>query len=189
MRDRFVAEVERITWAFKLAEATINLPGNEAMPEIQVFELQTKTDDISRVVLTAIDKTVRTPIVFEIVRGQAAERRIRMTAAYKEIGTGTPKLSDYFSTGWQADDMDRKPLPTAISLPDLYVALLEPLMPVAARAGEEVSEVVARLKAAGKLEREVASLERKLRNEPQLNRKVELRRNLRPKQTELEKQR
>ena len=77
VRDRFVAEVERITWAFKLAEATINLPGNEAIPEIQVFELQTKTDDISRVVLTAIDKTVRTPIVFEIVRGQAAERRIR----------------------------------------------------------------------------------------------------------------
>ena len=62
-------------------------------------------------------------------------------------------------------------------------------MPVSARAGEEVSEVVARLKAAGKLEREVTSLERKLRNEPQLNRKVELRRNLRSKQTELEKQR
>ena len=41
-----------------------------------------------------------------------------------------------------------------------------------------MSDVAARLEAVRKLEREVAALERKLRTEPQLNRKVELRRAL-----------
>lgn len=52
-----------------------------------------------------------------------------------------------------------------------------------------MSDVAARLQAVRKLEREVASLERKLRAEPQLNRKVELRRALKTKQAELKQQR
>jgi hypothetical protein len=45
-----------------------------------------------------------------------------------------------------------------------------------------MSDVADRLAAVRKLEREVAALERKLRTEPQLNRKVELRRTLKTKQ-------
>ena len=48
-----------------------------------------------------------------------------------------------------------------------------------------MSEVAARLDKVRKLEREIASLERKLRTEPQLNRKIELRRALRTRQAEL----
>ena len=44
-------------------------------------------------------------------------------------------------------------------------------------------------RAVRKLEREIATLERKLRTEPQLNRKVELRRKLQTQQHELERQR
>jgi hypothetical protein len=51
--------------------------------------------------------------------------------------------------------------------------------------GEEVSEVATRLEKVRKLEREVATLERKIRTEPQLNRKVELRRALKAKQATL----
>ncbi len=52
-----------------------------------------------------------------------------------------------------------------------------------------MSDVADRLATVRKLEREVASLERKLRTEPQLNRKVELRRTLKTKQHDLEQQR
>ena len=45
--------------------------------------------------------------------------------------------------------------------------------------------IAERVEAARKLEREIAALERKLRNEPQLNRKVELRRTLKAKQATL----
>ena len=189
VRDKFVSEIQRITWAYKLAQSTINLPGNADVPEIQIFQIDTKGDDVGESVLAAIDKAVKTPIIFEIVTGEGDEQRVRMAASHKQAGHATPKLSAYYTTDWQPQDAERQPLPTAISLPSLYTALLAPLTPVSARPGEELSDVAARLQAVRKLEREVASLERKLRAEPQLNRKVELRRALKTKQAELKQQR
>ena len=80
-----------------------------------------------------------------------------------------------------------RPGPTtkAHCLNQLYAALLEPLTPLTVRPGENLSEVAERLTAVRKLEREVASLERKLRTEPQFNRKVDFRRALKTKQHEL----
>jgi hypothetical protein len=189
VKESFVAEVQRITWAYKLAKATINLPGNPAVPEVQVFQVDAKNDDIHEPALTAIDKAIRFPIIFEITRGDGANRSVRMVAAHKQLGAGAPKVSAYYSTGWQPTDTERQPLPTAITLAALYTALLDPLTPVSSRPGEEVSELAVRLQAVHKVEREIASLERKLRTEPQLNRKIELRRTLKSKQLELEQQR
>lgn len=188
VREKFINEVQRITWAYKLAEATINLPGTSAVPEIQVFTIDAKTDDVSEGVLGAIDKAIPFPIIFEIARHRE-QPEVRIAAAHKQLGEGTPKLSAYYSTGWQPEDTTRQALPTAITLPALYAALLQPLTPITARPGEEMSDVADRLATVRKLEREVASLERKLRTEPQLNRKVELRRTLKTKQHELEQQR
>lgn len=188
VREKFINEVQRITWAYKLAETTINLPGTSAVPEIQVFTIDAKNDYVSEGVLGAIDKAIPFPIIFEIARHRE-QPEVRMVAAHKQLGTGAPKLSAYYSTGWQPGDTSRQALPTAITLPALYAALLQPLTPITARPGEEVSDVADRLAAVRKLEREVASLERKLRTEPQLNRKVELRRTLKTKQHELEQQR
>lgn len=189
LREKFVAEVQRITWAYKIAEATVNLPRGSDVPEIQVFQVDAKGVDVSEPVLAAIDKAVKTPIIFEIATGDGDDRRIRMTAAHKQLGAGAAKLGAYYTTGWQSQDAERQPLPTAISLPSLYTALLLPLTPVSARPGEGMSDIAGRLEAVRKLEREVASLERKLRTERQLNRKVEIRRALKTKQVELEQQR
>ncbi|MBK0419015.1 DUF4391 domain-containing protein [Leucobacter sp. CSA1] len=188
VREKFINEVQRITWAYKLAETTINLPGTSAVPEIQVFTIDAKTDYVSEGVLGAIDKAIPFPIIFEIARHRE-QPEVRIAAAHKQLGAGTPKLSAYYSTGWQPEDTTRQALPTAITLPALYAALLQPLTPITARPGEEMSDVADRLATVRKLEREVASLERKLRTEPQLNRKVELRRALKTKQHELEQQR
>lgn len=186
VREKFIAEVQRVTWAYKLAESTINLPGNTEVPEIQVFQIDAKGDDVSDPVLAAIDKAVQTPMIFEVI---SADGRIRMTATHKQLGSSAPKLGAYYTTGWQPEYAERQPLPAAITLPALYTTLLQPLSGASARPGEELSEVSARLEAARKLEREIASLERKLRTEPQLNRKVELRHTLKMKQAELDRQR
>jgi hypothetical protein len=189
VREKFVSEVQRITWAYKLAEPTINLPGSETVPEIQVFHIDAKTGDVADEVLSAIDKAIQYPIIFEITRAMAGDPQIRMVAAHKQLVSGAPKLSTYYSTSWLPADAQRQSLPTAISLPTLYVALLEPLTPVTVRPGEEMSEVADRLAIVRKLEREITALERKLRTEPQLNRKIELRRSLKNRQQELEQQR
>lgn len=189
VREKFVSEVQRITWAYKLAEATINLRGDDAVPEIQVFQLDCKGDDVAGSVLTAIDKAIPLPIIFEVTRRTTSGDQVRMVAAHKLLGAGAPKPSGYYSTGWMPSDAERRPLPTVITLPGLLAVLLEPLTNLVVRPGEQVSDVADRLRAVGKLEREIAELERKLRTEPQLNRKIELRRTLKSKQHELEEQR
>ncbi|WP_326831560.1 DUF4391 domain-containing protein [Arthrobacter sp. BL-252-APC-1A] len=188
-REKFVSEVQRIVWTHKLAPATVNLPGTLEVAEIQVFRIDAKGGEVSDSVLSAIDKAVKFPIIFELVGGEGENRKICMAAAHKQIRTGTPALSQHFRTAWQRLAADRSPLPAAIDLGGLYTALLTPLLPVATRAGDDVSEVAARLVSVRKLEREIATLERKLRTEPQLNRKIELRRTLKIKQAELEQQR
>lgn len=185
IREKFINEVQRITWAYKLAEATINLPSTPAVPEIQVFTIDAKTDDVSEAVLGAIDKAIPFPIIFEVVRQRGEQPGTRTVAAHKQLGTGAPKLSAYYSTGWQPGDTSRQDLPTAITLPALYAVLLQPLTPITARPGEEMSDVADRLAAVGKLEREATTLKRKLRTELQLNRKIELRRELKERQAAL----
>lgn len=189
VREKFVSDIQRITWAYKLAEATINLPGTAVVPEVQVFTIDAKNRDVGEPILNAIDKAIPFPIIFEIVHQSAGRSEVRMAAAHKQLEAGAQNLSGYYSTGWQSIDTMRQPLPTAITLPALYTAILQPLTPLTVRPGEEMSEMAARLATVRKLEREIAALERKLRTEPQLNRKVELRRTLKTKQHELERQR
>jgi len=189
VREKFVSDVQRITWAFKLAESTINLPGNTSVPEIQVFNIDAKVGDVADQVLSAIDRAIQYPVIFEITRETAGKSQVRMVAAHKQLSSGAPKLSAYYSTGWLPAEAERLPLPTSIGLPTLYAAILEPLTPVRMRPGEQMSEVADRLATVQKLEREILAVEHRLRIEQQLNRKIELRRALKTKQQELEQQR
>ena len=165
LREKFVDDIQRITWAYKLADDTIRLRGTATVPEIQVFTIETKGADVSEEVLAAIDKTVHFPIIFEV----ASTQRVRMVAAQKTLNGKVPHIATYFTT----------------DLPSLYEALLGSLLPVPMRAGETVSEATDRLERARKLQREMVALEKKLRNEPQLNRKIDLRRQLKERETAL----
>ena len=169
VRARFVAEVKGITWAYKLAESTINLPSSSEGPEIQVLVIKAKGPNVDDSVLSTIDRAIKQPVIFEI----ATAGGTRMAATLK---AGTP-CGRYYSSGWSQED-DRRPLPPCITLSNLYAALLEPLLPIRLRGGEGLSDLADRLARVSRLERQIATLERKLRTEPQLNRKVELRRTL-----------
>lgn len=174
LREKFIDDIQRITWAYKLADDTIRLRGNAAVPEIQVFTVEIKGAAVSHDVLAAIDKTVHFPIIFEIVSGD----RVRTVAAQKSLYGKSPTIGPYFTTDWQPADTSRRPLPTALDLQGLYEAILTALLPLDTRAGETAADAIHRLDRVRKVQREMAALERKLRTEPQLNRKIELRRQI-----------
>ncbi|GIJ48816.1 hypothetical protein Val02_57020 [Virgisporangium aliadipatigenens] len=175
LREKFVDEVRRITWAYKLADDTIRLRGTTAVPEIQVFTVETKGENVSDDVLTAIDKSVHFPIIFEIV----SNGHVRTVAAHKSLQGKAVMIGAYFTTVWQVADAPRRPLPAALDLPSLYEAILTALLPIETRAGETVAEATDRIARARRLQREIGGLERKLHTESQLNRKIVLRRQIR----------
>lgn len=184
LRYKFVADIQRITWAYKLADETIHLRGTDDVPEIQIFVIDAKEEDVRDEVLTAIDKAVPFPIIFEINRADN-DPRTRIVAAHKELSAGKPKLGPYISTSWISSDSPRTPLPTALDLPTLYAALVAPILPTGVRAGEQLAEASERLVQVRKLEREIKTLERRMRNEPQFNRKVELQRDIKARTADL----
>jgi len=176
VKDKFVSEIQRIVWSYKLAENTVNLRPDKAVMEIQVFKIDAKRGEVSQDVLFAIDRAIPFPIIFEINRDFDGSSNVRMVAAHKHFEGTKFKLSSYFGTEWVPLDFQRSPMPIALDLNGLYAALIQPLLPIAARYGESLSEATERLNQVTKIQREIATLETRLRKEQQFNRKLEIRR-------------
>lgn len=144
LRALFVAQVESITWAYKLAPETINLPAKPDVPEIEVFEIALKTADLGHAVLRCIDKAIPFPILFNL----RFEGRTQPVAAYKrpsEANAAQWVVGDYHAAPWQADSQAKPSLPLALDLQGLYEQLLRQHLSLPARVGEALREQLARL--------------------------------------------
>lgn len=127
LKDLFVQQVEQISWGYKLAPETINIPSTEAISEIQVFQISLKSPQLDHRVLQAIDKAIPFPILFEVSYGG----QIKLVAAYKrrhEADTTRWVVGRYFESNWQPSTAPRGPLPLALNLSVLYEQLLTPLV-------------------------------------------------------------
>ncbi|MFC6674088.1 DUF4391 domain-containing protein [Marinobacterium aestuariivivens] len=127
LKDLFVQDVDQITWAYKLAPETINIPATEAVSEIQVFQVKLKTSGLDHKVLQAIDKAIPFPILFEL----SYRDQIKLAAAYKrphETDSNRWVVGRYFESDWQPEETQREPLPMALNLSVLYEQLLTPLV-------------------------------------------------------------
>ncbi|XBB66383.1 DUF4391 domain-containing protein [Nocardioides sp. WV_118_6] len=184
LKQRLVDEVQRVRWAYKLGEESVRLAPGETVTEIQVFVLDLKGSTLDNSVLASIDKAIPSQIIFELRREDGLWIEQAMTAAYKRAG-GKTKGTDYFRTGWIGSDQPRIPLPAALDMDGLYSQLLGRLLPHPIWPAEELSDALDRMGRIRGLTREIAALEKKLRTEPQLNRKIELRRQIKERTTVL----
>lgn len=178
LRDKFVSQIEQITWAWKLAPETIRLAASPAALEIQVFDIALKGDELDEEVLRAIDRAIPHPILFQLQRAE----QVRLVAAYKRPSqTDVDKwvLDGYLFGPWLAADTERQPLPPALDLYRLYEQLLRSLLALPARSGESLADQLARLNELHRRQNEYRKLETHLHRERQFNRKVALNAELR----------
>lgn len=182
LKQEFIEVVQRIRWAYKIGEESVRLKAVASVQEFQVFEVELKGSEAPDAVLKAIDKAIPSPVVFELTR---LNGEVQVAAARKEPGLRGPKLSSHFRSAWLQSDSPRADLPPALDLRGLYETILASLLPVSRRPDEALSEVIDRLAQVSRLEREIGALSRRLRTEPQVNRKVEIRRSLRAKEAQL----
>ena len=184
LRALFVEQVESITWAYKLAPETINLPAKPDVPEIEVFEIALKLPDVSHSVLRCIDKAIPFPILFVL----RFEDRIQAIAAYKrpsDAASGQWVLGDYHAAPWQKDDAPRAALPVALDLQGVYEQLVRHHLAIPARPGESLRDQLDRLAALAAKQTAATKLEARLAQEKQFNRKIEINAQLRTVRTEL----
>ena len=64
VKQLFVSQVEQIVWQHKLAPETVNLKPSRAVPEIQIFSIALKGDELKPEVLRCIDLAIPFPIIF-----------------------------------------------------------------------------------------------------------------------------
>jgi hypothetical protein len=185
LKDLFVEQVEQIVWQYKLAPETINLPAKPGVPELQIFLIQLKTEELNLDILRCIDGAVQFPIIFELGFGG----RTQVVAAYKrpnESDANRWVLSEYFATEWLPSEVQRTAMPLALDLGSLYEQVLQRLIPLPARQPENLPDLVARVEQVAAKQREVEKAASKLAKEKQFNRKVEINACLRQLKTELE---
>lgn len=184
LRALFVDQVESITWAYKLAPETINLPAKPDVPEIEVFEIALKLPDVNHSVLRCIDKAIPFPILF-VLRYEGHSQPV---AAYKrpsDATSGQWVVGDYHAAPWQKDSVVRPGLPVALDLQGLYEQLLRQHFAVPARPSESLRDQLDRLSLLSAKQAAAAKLETRLAQEKQFNRKVEINAQLRTIRTEL----
>src|ERR1700730_15554655 len=79
MRNKFINQIEKIVWQYKLAPETINLPARKNVPEIEVFTITLKRPEIGMEVLRCIDNAIPFPIIHELIY----DGRVKVAAAFK----------------------------------------------------------------------------------------------------------
>lgn len=183
LRERLAEQVQDILWAYKLAPETTNLPAGGGVKEVQVFHVLLKGTELDQDLLTAIDRAVNFPVWFELhhthaeaaaqsglIQPIAAPKRPHATDRAKQV------LGDYLSGEPQPAGTARTPLPPALDLGALHTAMLQALIPLAPRPGEDLHTQLGRFNELRAKQRELARLEARLRREVQFNRKVALNR-------------
>ncbi len=181
----FTRQINKITITHSLSNRSINLPATPAVDEILIFRIDLKQDELNTDVLKYIDMAIRSPIIFELHYSD----KQKTIAAFKrpsEADSSKWVISEYFDSGWFAEDAQHLPLPVVLDLGGLYEILLKPLMPYEARTDENIQAHVERLDKVHAKQRELDKIEARLKKEKQFNRKVAINAELRKVKQELQ---
>jgi hypothetical protein len=186
IKKLFIREIEKIVWSYKLSPETVNLPAKGNVQEIQIFTVIPKSRQIDYDILSVIDKSVPSPIIFVL----NYENKSRYVAAYKrqnEADKNKLVISRYFETDWISDDVKKTPIPVVLDIEALYYTLLNSIISITARQNETINDYVTRAELIYLNEREAAMIESRLEKEKQFNRKVEINTELKKIKDELKK--
>jgi hypothetical protein len=163
LQKEFIDKIQKITWKYKLAEATIGISKTEAVTEIQVFEIELKELVIPKNILKVIDKSIPYQILYRFVYEDNIAYGITLKA--------DASVENYYFGEWNADlSFDF----TGINLEKVYQKLVKAFVRNEAKNEGSFSEIIDLDKRIKTLEAAIATLESKISKEKQFNRKVEI---------------
>lgn len=181
LRQKFVDQVEEITWQYKLSAATINLPSGTDVKEIQIFTIAQRVPELKEDILRTLDRAIPSQLFFELT----FQGRVRFVAAFKrtsEADRSKQFVAAYYWSPWQDASEPRPSLPVAINMDSLYQQMLHCHMQAAGlepRPGEPLEATAERGSRIRSQRLVCDKLEARMRKEDQFNRKVEINAELR----------
>lgn len=187
LKKVFVEQVRIIYWKNKIATATTNLASGTDVTELEVLEVRLNSPVLDDSLLRQIDKEIPYHILFLL----EYQGKYQAWIGYKEAATSGNKafkVNGYYHTEWMAEEA----LP--LKLEGLNVdAVYENFVRQIAgdelsteTAGESLKESVERDGQKQALQKQIATLQAKIRKEKQLNKQIQMNNALKKLTKELE---
>ncbi len=178
-KSLFQSEILRITWEYKLAPNTINLPAKR-WPEIEVFRITLKNSEVPEKVLKAIDSAIPYPILFLIEKG-TLEKAVISYKEQSQKDENFAKVDTYFSTGWNDPKLNEIKI-DGLDIDAVFSNFvrqiagdkLTSLKKTDEEAQKSIKDDVEALKEREKIQKQINALTRKINVEPSLGKKQEL---------------
>lgn len=170
----FVDQIKVIYWRNKIAVSTANLAAGNHVTEVEVFEIRLKTNFLDEGVLRQIDKEIPYHILFLL----EYDGKYRAWTAYKEasVGSSAFKVNQYYYTDWLTEE--ELPLKLeGLNVDTVYENFVRQIAGDKLKtetAGESLKESVARDEKKQALQKQIETLQAKIRKEKQLNRQIEM---------------
>lgn len=172
LKQHFVDDVASINWLYKLAPSTINVEDGKLVHEIVVFSAVLKDKDCPDDVFLFIDRNMPRHVVFIL----EYEDRYKVLLNYKAWKDGQNSQFDIiktFATDWLTDGQLLLTL-EGQTMDVLYEAMAGQVSGFGTTKAEDTKRIVELEGLIDKAKREVESLQKRIRNERQLNRQMEL---------------
>lgn len=176
LRDVIKNQIKTIYWRNKIAPLTVNVASGKDVTEIEVFEVKIMGETLDETVLSQIDKEIPYHILFLLENNEMYQAWI----GYKEnalSGSNAFKVSSYYHTDW----MKESELPVHLDGLDMDAVYENYVRQIAGDAissekgkTESLKESVERDNHRQELEKQITTLQIKVRKEKQLNKQVEL---------------
>ena len=173
-KKAFTEQIKIIYWRNKLATTTLNLAPGEQVTEIEVLEVRLNAPDLDENVLRLIDREIPYHILFLL----EYDGKYQAAVGYKEAaasGKAAFKVDRYYRTDWLVEE--ELPLHLeGLTIDAVYENLIRQIAGDSLSSGEDTTlkESVEQQKHREQLEKQIATLGVKMKKEKQLNRKMEL---------------
>lgn len=160
VREMIKDQIEALIWKNKLADSTISISAGETVKELHIIEVQVRQRGLNKQVLVAISDSIPYKTLFVLT--------------YKEEVQGwIGAFGSFYNSNWVAKD-ELKLRFDGLSMDAVYDGLVRQLAGESLDFADDLNIAIKIDKERKKLEREIATLEKKIQNEKQLNRQVEL---------------
>ena len=172
MKQHFVDDVVSIHWLYKLAPSTINVEDGKQVHEIVVFSAVLKDKDCPDDVFLFIDRNMPRHVVFIL----EYDNRYKVLLNYKAWKDGQNSQFDIiktFATDWLTAERLLLTL-EGQTMDALYEAMAGQVSGFGTTKAEDTKRIVELERLIDKAKREVESIQKRIRNERQLNRQMEL---------------
>ncbi len=185
VRAEFQNNVERLILANILRQETTNISKGKNVQEIDVFEFLLKEKQVSNNLIKEIDVAILKYILFVFKCNNA----IQFAISYKEPSTNDKKYKviKTYKTEWQKED-DIKLEITGLDLDAVYNSFITQIANGQVETDEttDIKSAVEKSINVEKLQKKIETLKSKIRKEPQFNKQLTMKKELKELQKTLE---